>query len=311
MWPTARWPRRLPSVGLVEDLADQPEVLVDDDGGAVGHRDPGRLLTAVLEGVQAEIGQLRDLLARRPDTEDATGVLRSGILGIEVVRQPSITARHGPRVPARTTIPRCRWGERGHCASCRPRRRSRPIVASCWTSPERRTPMPSDRPDPSEFLALAQRMLRELFGDARDRRRGALGGGDALGARVPRRAAERRAAAREPHVRARDARRRGARGPRAERRGDPPAARAHEPAARTGTTPTGAVTGSGDVRRLRGDRRVVAVPGADDGVAGQRQQPRADRRRGSSGGRCSERPVAPGPPQNSVSPVNTVPRSAA
>jgi len=27
--------------------------------------------------------------------------------------------------------------------------------------------MPSDRPDPSEFLAAAQRMLRELFGDSR------------------------------------------------------------------------------------------------------------------------------------------------
>jgi hypothetical protein len=27
-------------------------------------------------------------------------------------------------------------------------------------------PMPSDRPDPSEFLALAQRMLRGLLGDA-------------------------------------------------------------------------------------------------------------------------------------------------
>jgi len=26
--------------------------------------------------------------------------------------------------------------------------------------------MPSDRPDPSDFLAMAQRMLRELFGDA-------------------------------------------------------------------------------------------------------------------------------------------------
>ena len=26
--------------------------------------------------------------------------------------------------------------------------------------------MPSDRPDPSEFLAAAQRMLRELFGDS-------------------------------------------------------------------------------------------------------------------------------------------------
>ena len=27
--------------------------------------------------------------------------------------------------------------------------------------------MPSDRPDPSEFLEMAQRMLRELFGDTR------------------------------------------------------------------------------------------------------------------------------------------------
>ena len=27
--------------------------------------------------------------------------------------------------------------------------------------------MPSDRPDPSDFLAQAQRMLRELFGDPR------------------------------------------------------------------------------------------------------------------------------------------------
>jgi hypothetical protein len=34
---------------------------------------------------------------------------------------------------------------------------------------EEENPMPSDRPDPSEFLAQAQRMLRELFGDARDR----------------------------------------------------------------------------------------------------------------------------------------------
>ena len=90
---------------FVEDLADQPEVLVDDDRGAVGHRDPGRLLTAVLEGVQAEIGQLRDLLPRRPDTEDATGVLRSGIRGIEVVRQPSVTARHPPTVPAAARRP--------------------------------------------------------------------------------------------------------------------------------------------------------------------------------------------------------------
>ncbi len=86
---------------LVEDLADQPEILVDHDRGAVGHRDPRRLLTTVLKGVQTEIGQLRDLLTRSPDTEDATGILRSGIVGVEVVRQPSITARHPTRLPAR------------------------------------------------------------------------------------------------------------------------------------------------------------------------------------------------------------------
>jgi hypothetical protein len=32
--------------------------------------------------------------------------------------------------------------------------------------------MPSDRPDPGEFLAMAQRMLRELFGDAHGETRG-------------------------------------------------------------------------------------------------------------------------------------------
>src|SRR5829696_4380918 len=101
---------------LVEHLADQPEVLVDDDGGAVGHRDARRLLTAVLEGVQTEIGQLRDLFTRRPDTEDATGVLRSGIVGVEVVREPSITARHVVERTGVDDIPRCRWGEGGHCA---------------------------------------------------------------------------------------------------------------------------------------------------------------------------------------------------
>ena len=161
---------------LVEDLADQPEVLVDDDGGAVGHRDAGRLLTAVLEGVQAEIGQLRDLFPRRPDPEDATGVLRSGILGIEVVRQPSITARHA-EVPARTTI-------RAGGVKVATRRSRRGAVRPswpCWTR-ERRTDAQRP-PDPSDS-SPAQRMLRDC--SASTRRRGALGGGDALRARVPR-----------------------------------------------------------------------------------------------------------------------------
>src|SRR3954467_3159209 len=90
---------------FVEDLADQPQVLVDDDRGPVGHGDAGRLLAAVLERVQAEVGELRDLLPRCPHAEDATGVLGSGRRGVEVVRQPSITARHISTVPASPTVP--------------------------------------------------------------------------------------------------------------------------------------------------------------------------------------------------------------
>ena len=184
---------------LVEDLADQPEVLVDDDGGAVGHRDPGRLLTAVLEGVQAEIGQLRDLLPRRPDTEDATGVLRSGILGIEVVRQPSITARHLPSVPARTTIPGAGGVNGGHCANV-VGGAVRRVRAPCWTSAERRARCPATDPTrasssrwPSGCCANCsatrsgdEEPWAEATRSARESRR-----------------AQRRGAAREPHVRAR------------------------------------------------------------------------------------------------------------
>ena len=55
---------------LVEDLRDQAEILEHHDLRAVGDRDARGLLAAVLEGEQAEVGELRDLLAGRPDTED-------------------------------------------------------------------------------------------------------------------------------------------------------------------------------------------------------------------------------------------------
>ena len=58
--------------GLVEDLRDQAHVLVDEDLPPVADRDAGRLLAAVLEGVEPEVGQLGDVLARRPDAEDPT-----------------------------------------------------------------------------------------------------------------------------------------------------------------------------------------------------------------------------------------------
>ena len=125
--------------------------------------------------------------------------------------------------------------------------------------------MASDRPDPGEFFDLAQRMLRELFGNP-GREDDEPGGGDAASARAlrgpegqPR--AQRREAAREPHVRARHARRRGSRGSGARRGGDPSAPRAHGPAglrarpdnetkARTEPTPPASDRASSDRLRL-------------------------------------------------------------
>ena len=82
--------------GLVEDLRDQAHVLVDQDLAAVADRDAGRLLAAVLEGVEAEVGQLGDVLARRPDPEDAAGVLRALVLGVECGGQTTVATRAGP-----------------------------------------------------------------------------------------------------------------------------------------------------------------------------------------------------------------------
>src|SRR3954469_3324417 len=79
---------------LVEDLRDQAHVLVDEDLLTVADRDAGRLLAPVLQGIQAEVGELGDFLARRPDAEDAARVLRSAFVWVEVERQSPISARH-------------------------------------------------------------------------------------------------------------------------------------------------------------------------------------------------------------------------
>ena len=56
---------------LVEDLADQPEVLEHQHLRAVGDRDAGGLLAAVLQRVEAVVGQLGDVFAGRPYAEYA------------------------------------------------------------------------------------------------------------------------------------------------------------------------------------------------------------------------------------------------
>ena len=82
--------------GLVEDLGHQAEVLVDGDTGAVADRDPGRLLAPVLQRVEAEVGELRDLFAAGPDPEDSAFVLRALLYGVEVVAEPAIASGHLP-----------------------------------------------------------------------------------------------------------------------------------------------------------------------------------------------------------------------
>ncbi len=56
---------------LGEDLCDEPELAEDGQAPAVGDGDPGRLLPSVLEGVQSEVRDARDVAARRVDSEDA------------------------------------------------------------------------------------------------------------------------------------------------------------------------------------------------------------------------------------------------
>jgi hypothetical protein len=61
---------------LVDDLVDEPEVLVDHDVLAVADRDPGRLLTAVLLGEEPEVREPAYVVSRRPDAEQTALILR-------------------------------------------------------------------------------------------------------------------------------------------------------------------------------------------------------------------------------------------
>ena len=97
--------------GLVEDLTHQAHVLEDHDPAAIAHGDTGGLLAAVLQRIQAEVGELGDILVRRPHPEHPTGVLGSTVVGVEFVRQTSIRAGHEAEPTAQS---------RGRASSPRP-----------------------------------------------------------------------------------------------------------------------------------------------------------------------------------------------
>ncbi len=55
---------QLPEDLLVEDAREQAHLPVADDRAAVGDGDPGGLLAAVLQGVQAEVSNAGHIVAR-------------------------------------------------------------------------------------------------------------------------------------------------------------------------------------------------------------------------------------------------------
>jgi hypothetical protein len=56
---------------LVEDLRDEPEIAHRRQPSGVGDGDPRRLLAAVLQREQAEVGEPRHVALGRVDPEDA------------------------------------------------------------------------------------------------------------------------------------------------------------------------------------------------------------------------------------------------
>ena len=71
---------------LGEHLRYEAHVLEDDDMAAITYRDAGGLLASVLEGIEAEVGELRDVVAGCPDAEHPAGILRPPLAGHEFVR---------------------------------------------------------------------------------------------------------------------------------------------------------------------------------------------------------------------------------
>ena len=182
-------------MALVEDLRDEAHVLVDQDLRAVADRDAGRLLAAVLEGVEPEVGELRDLCrigprpVAGPDAEDTTGVLGSPVLRVEVESEPSVATGHAASL--RGLAGACLATARaGSVSGGEPRRAARP---------RRRASAP--RPPSSAQRYASSRTLSSTL-DPGPRRQHDAGRRAPTTAPVPRKAASPRDCAGPSHRRA-------------------------------------------------------------------------------------------------------------
>ncbi len=66
-----------PQLLLVKDLRDQPRVAQGGDVASLTGRDPGRLLAAVLQRIEAEVGESGDVVPWREHAKDAALIARS------------------------------------------------------------------------------------------------------------------------------------------------------------------------------------------------------------------------------------------
>ena len=80
--------------GLVEDLGNQAEILVDHHSRTVADRDARCLLATVLQRIQPKVSEFGYFFTGRPDSENATCVLRAWPVGVELVTQPAVASGH-------------------------------------------------------------------------------------------------------------------------------------------------------------------------------------------------------------------------
>src|SRR5581483_3806194 len=108
---------------LVEDLGDEAGVAQGGDVAALAGGDPGRLLAAVLQRVEAEVGEAADVVARRVDAEHPAFVAWP----LAVCREPQIgiQERAFPRCLERTEAQAAAYPGRVAASPDRARRRPR------------------------------------------------------------------------------------------------------------------------------------------------------------------------------------------
>ena len=92
---------------LVEYLRDQPHFLVHHDAVTVADRDARGLLSAVLQCVQAVVGEFGHVLVGSPHTEYAACVSWRPVLGGAFIRQTPVGGCQGGRPPVAKTVGGC------------------------------------------------------------------------------------------------------------------------------------------------------------------------------------------------------------